>query len=85
MYYMKSTMQFKVLDEDVNIDPQGDVFTPYDIINWQMNGTDEIAFVRVGTYNAISKDSDEFSVNNDTIYWNTPTNTVSELLLRPCL
>ncbi|KAJ6669372.1 hypothetical protein lerEdw1_008181 [Lerista edwardsae] len=75
MYYMKNEMEFKVLDEDVDISDKGDVFTPYDIINWQMNGTDEIAFVRVGTYSAISEASDEFYINNDTIYWNTPTRT----------
>ncbi|XP_053160772.1 vomeronasal type-2 receptor 1-like isoform X1 [Hemicordylus capensis] len=75
MYYMKNKMQFDVLDEYVDINDKGDVYTPYDIINWQMNDTGGISFVRVGLYNCTSETDDDFRINNDSIYWNTPTQT----------
>ncbi|KAL8187911.1 UNVERIFIED_CONTAM: hypothetical protein K2H54_057806 [Gekko kuhli] len=72
MYYMKNMMNFKVLDEDVHIDSKGDVYTPYDILNWQMNGTSEIAFVNVGRFNSSTEEDFEFMVYNDSIFWNNP-------------
>uniref|UniRef100_A0A8D2LPW5 G-protein coupled receptors family 3 profile domain-containing protein n=1 Tax=Varanus komodoensis TaxID=61221 RepID=A0A8D2LPW5_VARKO len=57
MFYMKNRMRFTVLDEDVHINEKGDVYTPYDIINWQKNETGHIAFVQVGTFNMTDDDN----------------------------
>lgn len=73
---MKNEMKFTVLDEYVKINDKGDVYTPYDIINWQMNETGEIAFVRVGVFNSTGPNNHEFMIHNDSILWNTPTGEV---------
>lgn len=78
MFYMKNRMNFTVLDEDVYIDPNGDVYTPYDILNWQMNETGAINFVKVGTFNQTNESDREFHVFNDSIFWNNPARSVSE-------
>ncbi|XP_062988028.1 vomeronasal type-2 receptor 1-like [Elgaria multicarinata webbii] len=75
MYYMKNEMQFTVLDEDVNINDKGDVYTPYDILNWQMNETGHISFVKVGIFNMTSETNKELVVNNESIFWNNPSGT----------
>ncbi|XP_054839858.1 vomeronasal type-2 receptor 1-like [Eublepharis macularius] len=72
MYYMKNKMEFTVLNETVHIDEKGDVYTPYDILNWQMNGTNDIAFVNVGKFNSSGAEDYEFMVYNDSIFWNNP-------------
>ncbi|XP_020637503.3 vomeronasal type-2 receptor 1 [Pogona vitticeps] len=72
MYYMKNRMQFDVLGEHVNINDKGDVYTPYDILNWQRNESDEIAFVKVGTFDMPNDDNREFHIYNESIFWNNP-------------
>uniref|UniRef100_A0A8D0B6C2 G-protein coupled receptors family 3 profile domain-containing protein n=1 Tax=Salvator merianae TaxID=96440 RepID=A0A8D0B6C2_SALMN len=78
MYYMKNKMKFKVFDEDVHIDDSGDVYTPYDILNWQMNDTGQIQFVKVGIFNQTTKTNMEFRVINESIFWNNPARSVSK-------
>ncbi|XP_042314466.1 vomeronasal type-2 receptor 1-like [Sceloporus undulatus] len=75
MYYMKNKMQFTVLDEFVNIDDKGDVFTPYDILNWQKNETGDITFVKVGVFNMTGENNGEFFITNESIFWNNPSGT----------
>nr|XP_028587193.1 vomeronasal type-2 receptor 1-like [Podarcis muralis] len=72
MYYMKNRMTFSVLGEDVHIDDKGDVYTSYDILNWQKGENGEVAFVPVGTFNMTSETDMEFHIQNDSIFWNNP-------------
>ncbi|XP_032081587.1 vomeronasal type-2 receptor 1-like [Thamnophis elegans] len=72
MYYMKNKMDFTVLDEHVKIDVNGDVYTPYDILNWQMNEAGEVSFIKVGTFNQTNESNKEFHIFNDSIFWNNP-------------
>lgn len=81
MYYMKNKIHFTVLGEKLSINDKGDVYTPYDILNWQMNDTGEIAFVNVGKFNSTAAESYEFMVYNDSIFWNNPASAVSEFFL----
>ncbi|XP_061493103.1 vomeronasal type-2 receptor 1-like isoform X2 [Rhineura floridana] len=60
MYYMKNEMKFTVLGEDVDINEKGDVYTSYDVLNWQKNENGEIAFVPVGTFNMTGENDMEF-------------------------
>uniref|UniRef100_A0A674IA05 Vomeronasal type-2 receptor 1-like n=1 Tax=Terrapene triunguis TaxID=2587831 RepID=A0A674IA05_9SAUR len=73
MYYLKN-VKFTTFDNElVKIDDNGDVYASYDIINWQLNETGEISFVKIGIYND-TKDGHEMKIyNNDSIFWNTPT------------
>uniref|UniRef100_A0A8C3T490 G-protein coupled receptors family 3 profile domain-containing protein n=1 Tax=Chelydra serpentina TaxID=8475 RepID=A0A8C3T490_CHESE len=73
MYYLKN-VKFTTFDNElVKIDDNGDVYASYDIINWQLNETGEISFVKIGIYND-TKDGHEMKIyNNDSIFWNTGT------------
>ncbi|KAH0624097.1 hypothetical protein JD844_007460, partial [Phrynosoma platyrhinos] len=75
MYYMKNKMKFTVLDEFVDINDKGDVFTHYDILNWQKNETGDITFVKVGIFNMTGEDNGEFFITNESIFWNNPSGT----------
>ncbi|KAJ7324677.1 hypothetical protein JRQ81_017697 [Phrynocephalus forsythii] len=72
MFYMKNKMKFNVLGESVDINDKGDVYTPYDILNWQRNETDEIAFVKVGKFDMPNEVNREFHIYNESIFWNNP-------------
>uniref|UniRef100_A0A8D0HK83 G-protein coupled receptors family 3 profile domain-containing protein n=1 Tax=Sphenodon punctatus TaxID=8508 RepID=A0A8D0HK83_SPHPU len=71
MYYMKH-LDFTIFNgERVNVDTNGDVYVPYDLINWQMNENGEISLVKVGVHDE-SESGHEFFVDNASIFWNNP-------------
>ncbi|XP_053356458.1 extracellular calcium-sensing receptor-like [Clarias gariepinus] len=56
-------------DEDVFFDENGDSAARYDVLNWQRNKDNKIAFVKVGFYDASLHRHLQLSINNISIAW----------------
>ncbi|XP_047420334.1 vomeronasal type-2 receptor 1-like isoform X2 [Sciurus carolinensis] len=71
MFYVK-TVWFTTHDgKTVQMDKNGDVMGHYDILNWQLDGNGEIAFVKVGEYVFKENKFELIFKKNSTIFWNT--------------
>uniref|UniRef100_A0A8D2B551 G-protein coupled receptors family 3 profile domain-containing protein n=1 Tax=Sciurus vulgaris TaxID=55149 RepID=A0A8D2B551_SCIVU len=71
MFYVKA-VRFTTHDgKTVQMDKNGDVMGLYDILNWQLDGNGEIAFVKVGEYIFKENKFELIFKKNSTIFWNT--------------
>ncbi|XP_068939719.1 vomeronasal type-2 receptor 1-like [Petaurus breviceps papuanus] len=72
MYYMKDLTFETHNGVTLKLDENGDVTGFYDILNWRLNDTGKIDFVKIGKYE-FTTSGYELVMNNEPVYWNTET------------
>ena len=61
----------------IELGRNGDVLNgSYDILNWHMDNTGEITFVKVGEYKFTSSKYEFVLPKNSTLFWNTESSRV---------
>ncbi|XP_051778482.1 extracellular calcium-sensing receptor-like [Erpetoichthys calabaricus] len=76
LHYLKEVNFTTVTGERVFFDEYGDDIAVFDIVNWQLDSNGVVKCAVIGEYDGTDAATQELSINESTIFWNFPFQTI---------